>query len=105
MVFEELDFLTQTAILPGEEKTAREFSHFFSDSRWYIHQGMSLHFALPPLEAKNLSKNAQLQNAIAQLIYDLTINNPDKIVVSICNKVNLRQDLEKTKLNNFIILS
>ena len=105
VVLDELQFLTQRAVLPEEEKTAREFSRFFPHSHWQIHQGMSSHKALQSLEDENLSKNARLYNAIAQSVYDLTINNPDKLVVFISNKANLRQDLDKLKLNNFTCLT
>lgn len=105
VVLEELEFLTQRAVLPEEEQTARAFARFFPNSGWQIHQGMTAHQALQPLAGENLSKNVRLQSAIAQSIYDLSINNPDKLVVFICNQGNLRQNLDKIKPRNFTSLT
>ncbi len=105
VVSEELEFLTKRSVLPEEEKIAREFIRFFPNSRWQIHHGMTSHQSWIAFGGESMSKNARLQNAIAQSVYDLTINNPEALVVLVSNKQNLRQDLEKIKKNNFASLT
>jgi len=104
VVLQELNFLTQRAITPKEEKIAREFLRFFPDSGWEITSTMSAHPALTPKEADNISKNARLSLAIAESVYDLALRRSEEIVVFVTSEGNLLRQLNQTQQPNLAII-
>lgn len=105
VVLEELEFLTKRAVSETEEKIAREFLRFFPDSGWQVTQGMTHHDALTMMEGENLSKNARLQLVIAESVYDLSLENVNKLVVLVTNQQKLREEVENLAQNNLVSLT
>ncbi len=101
----ELEFLTNRAVLPEEEKAAREFMRFFPNSHWQIHKGLSSHQTFVRAEGENLSKKARLQYCIAQSVYDLSLQLPLKLIILVTNNQNLRTNLAQTQTQNLITLT
>ncbi len=104
VVLQELNFLTQRAITPKEEKIAREFCRFFPDSGWEITSTMSAHPALTPKEADSISKKARLSLAIAESVYDLALRRSEEIVVFVTGDGNLLRQLNQTQQPNLGII-
>ena len=105
IVLEELEFLTKRAISDAEEKTAREFFRFFPDSGWQVSQGMTHHDSLTNQDGDSLSKNARLQQAIAESTYYISLENPSKLVVFVGNNQNLREEIENLGQDNLVTLT
>lgn len=105
VVLRELNFLTQRAVTPKEEKIAREFNRFFNDSNWKTFSTMSSHPALTPKETENISKEARLVQTTAESVYDLALKNPEEIVILISSNGNLKRDLLKTGVKNLVVIS
>lgn len=105
VVLQELNFLTQRAVTPKEEKIAREFNRFFPDSGWEITSTMSAHPAISPKETESISKQARLIVAIAESVYDLALRNSEEIVVLVSSNGNLKRDLLETGIKNLAVIS
>lgn len=105
VVLQELNFLTQRAVTPKEEKIAREFSRFFPDSGWEITATMSAHPAISHKEGENLSKQARLSVAIAESVYDLALKKFSEIVIFVSDNGNLKRELNQIQQPNLATIS
>lgn len=105
VVLQELNFLTQRAVTPKEEKIAREFSRFFPDSGWKITTSMSPHPAISPKETESISKQARLVVAIAESVYDLALKLSPEIVIFVSNNGNLKRELNQIQQPNLATIS
>lgn len=105
VVLQELNFLTQRAITPKDEKIAREFSRFFPDSGWQITSTMSSHPALTAKDGESISKKARLSIAIAESVYDLALRHSEQIVIFVTNDGNLKRELNQIGQTNLAIIS
>ena len=105
VVLQELNFLTQRAVTPKEEKIAREFNRFFPDSGWEITSTMTPHPSLTPKETENISKQARLIGAIAESVYDLALRNSEGVVILVSSNGNLKRDLLQTGIKNLAVIS
>ncbi|WP_330205360.1 PIN domain-containing protein [Cyanobacterium sp. Dongsha4] len=105
VVLQELNFLTQRAITPKDEKIAREFSRFFPDSGWQITSTMSSHPALSAKDGESISKKARLSIAIAESVYDLALRHSGQIIIFVSNDGNLKRELNQIGQTNLAIIS
>lgn len=92
-VLEEIQLLCSHAIAPAQERTAREFVRFFSESGWKATTSIAQHAALKPTEGHALSKKTRLSLATAQAAYGLARNRPEGLVVVAANDQGLVQRL------------
>lgn len=104
IVAEELEFLTNRAVNAEEEKIAREFSRFLPDSGWQVNSTQNNHPSFSKKEGENLSKSARLQLAIAESVYGIATENPDKLVIFVSNQANLRTEIDNLQENNLTTL-
>lgn len=105
VVLNELDFLTRKGIFDDEEKIAREFMRFFPDSRWQTIYDISPHPLLKEKEGANISKKSRLLLTVAQCVYGLSLNNPNRQIILVTNEGNLKNDVSKINQENIKILT
>lgn len=99
-VLEEIQLLCNHAIEPAQERTAREFVRFFSESGWKATTSIAQHPALKPAEGHTLSKKARLSLATAQAAYGLARSRPEALVVVAANDQGLIQRLRMLSTPN-----
>jgi hypothetical protein len=99
-VLEEIQMLCSHAIEPTQERTAREFVRFFSESGWKATASIAQHVALKPTEGHTLSKKTRLSLATAQAAYGLARNRPEGLVVVAANDQGLVQRLRMLNTPN-----
>ncbi len=104
VVLEELEFLTNRAVEPEEEKIAREFCRFFPESGWQVSNYQNTHPSFQHKQGENMSKSAGLQMAISESVYGIATDNLDQLVVLVANQSNLRNDIDNIGQDNLTTL-
>jgi hypothetical protein len=99
VVFEEMEFVADEG--DGEhEKLAREFLRFFPSSGWQMTDALETHPQLEPAVTANQSKQTRMVVAIAQCVYGFTHENPDSLVVFVCNNQPLLKRMQGLEVEN-----
>lgn len=99
VVFEEMEFLADEAD-SDREKLAREFLRFFPASGWQVTDALETHPNLEPAVGGNQSKHTRMVVAIAQCVYGFALENPESLVVFVCNNQSLLKRMQALGLGN-----
>lgn len=99
VVFEEMEFLADEAD-SDREKLAREFLRFFPASGWQVTDALETHPNLEPAIGGNQSKHTRMVVAIAQCVYGFALENPESLVVFVCNNQSLLKRMQALGLGN-----
>ncbi|MDF0554495.1 PIN domain-containing protein [Kamptonema sp. UHCC 0994] len=99
VVFEEMEFLADEAD-SDREKLAREFLRFFPASGWAVTDALETHPNLEPAVGGNQSKHTRMVVAIAQCVYGFALENPESLVVFVCNNQPLLKRMQALNVGN-----
>ncbi len=99
VVFEEMEFVADEG--DGEhEKLAKEFLRFFPSSGWQMTDALETHPQLEPAVTANQSKQTRMVVATAQCVYGFACENPDSLVVFVCNNQPLLKRMQGLEVEN-----
>lgn len=99
-VWEEIRFLCNRAPEPELEQLSREFVRFYPRSGWNLTKVSASHPSLQTAPGEELSKQARLTLSVAECVYGMGRENPQKLVVLITNSQPLTQKVQSLTLPN-----
>jgi hypothetical protein len=100
VVYEEIEFLCKRASEPSQEKTARDFMRFYSNSGWQLTSADANHLSVTVPAGKDMSKQARLTVATVRCAYGLSKEQERKLVVFVGNGHSLLQKIQALRASN-----
>jgi hypothetical protein len=99
VVFEEMEFVADEGD-SDRQKLAKEFLRFFPSSGWQMTDALETHPQLEPAVSANQSKQTRMVVATAQCVYGFTCENPESLVVFVCNNQPLLKRIQGLGVEN-----